>query len=159
MQFGTSEIAKIEKSLQTVRASLENEIKYEKENYEKIKEIDEFLEQSGFKIISAPDQHIIQMIKGKAVSSLFLLEVGKQKVKITFESQSPEAAEDEETEVPEQYSQYQEMMDQNFQEFIIQVYSGKETEKGIIAEFAAQGEELSLVYVALSKNMKVSKIN
>lgn len=158
MQFGTSEIAKIEKSLQTVRASLENEIKYEKENYEKIKEIDEFLEQSGFKVISSPDQHIIQIIKGK-LFKFHIIEVGKQKVKITFESQSPEAAEDEETEVPEQYSEYQEMMDQNFQEFIIQVYSGKESEKGIIAEFAAQGEELSLVYVAISKNMKVNLLN
>jgi hypothetical protein len=58
--------------------------------------------------------------------------------------------------VPEQYSEYQGMMDQSFHEFVIQVYSGKESDKGIIAEFAAQGEELSLVYVALSKNMEVS---
>jgi hypothetical protein len=81
MNFGSTSVAKIEKSLQTVRTSLENEITYEKENYESIKEIDEFLEQSGFKVISPPGEHVIQIYKGNIIRFLSFYRSWKAKGK------------------------------------------------------------------------------
>ena len=51
----SAEIAKIEKSLQSLNNSLKEEIEFENENYEALEEVDKFLKNTGYTLIQTPD--------------------------------------------------------------------------------------------------------
>ena len=51
----STDIARIEKSLQAISNSFKNELEFEEENYEQLKEAEDFLQYSGFKLIAADE--------------------------------------------------------------------------------------------------------
>ena len=138
-------IAKIEKSLKSLNKTLSDEIKFEKENYEPLKEIEEFLEYSGFKLAESPDSNQITLKK----------KVGNVFVKVIFESSAPETEDQSETEVPAQYEKYQEMLDEGLHDFTVAVTKSEDGADGVIAEFVARGGESIMCFIGFTHNIKV----
>ena len=104
---------------------------------------------SGFKVVPSTNDNFISLHK----------KVGKANIKIIFESQPPESQDDEEqTELPEQYQEYQEMMEQGLHDVTVLMYKNGENENGIVAEYAVAQGGLQCLYVGVTDNLGVSNV-
>ncbi|CAI2377803.1 unnamed protein product [Moneuplotes crassus] len=140
----SSNIVRIEKSLQSLRTSLDNEINYENENYEPVKQAEEFLQYSGFQLVENENPYFITISK----------RVYGMTVKVSFESQPPEIDDyDEGDNQSEQPQEFKDMFEDSIHDVTVTICPGDENGEGMIAELTIHGDKLYIVHMVKVENV------
>ena len=132
----------IEKAGAKLGKALEQEIKYENENYAQVDDIETFLNESGFRFTESDDG--LQMTLSK--------EVGDKSVEIVFEARQPMP-----DDMPEQEGEEEdEMPSENFCDFTVFIADGSGN-KGIVVEATSMDTEIAFNNIVCTNDIKKAR--